>query len=130
MLGMSKVLAKEVAEFNIRVLTVSLGSFNTNMSNAAIIGKNPLPDDYKGTIADKTMHVMDSGDFEPDGDREKAVRVIYDVVVGEGVGKGREAERFLPLGRDLAERVRQVQEGYKHSMEVFGDVCNSVYRDR
>ncbi|KAJ4164326.1 hypothetical protein LMH87_006003 [Akanthomyces muscarius] len=33
--AMIKVLAKEVAEFNIRTLTVHLGSFNTNMPTAA-----------------------------------------------------------------------------------------------
>jgi len=38
----SKVLAKEVAAFNIRVLIVSLGAFNTNMGNAITVGKNHL----------------------------------------------------------------------------------------
>ena len=127
---MSKVLAKEVAEFNVRVLIVSLGSFDTNMPNAITLSKNPMPDDYRGSVADKTMNVMSGKDFEPDGDKEKAVKAIYEVVMGEGVGAGREGERFLPLGRDLAARVKQVQDQYAHSMEVFGDVCNNVYRDR
>lgn len=123
---MSKILAKEVAEFNIRVLTVSLGSFNTNMTNASKVARNPMPDDYKGSSADIVTKAITGGHFEPDGDREKAMKAVYDVVIGQGVGAGHESERFLPLGRDVAARVQQVQTQYAHSMDVFGGVCNSV----
>ncbi|SLM36335.1 short-chain [Lasallia pustulata] len=127
---MSKVLAKEVAEFNVRVLIVSLGTFNTNMGNAVAVSRNPMPEDYKGPVADWTIDYIVSGKFDPDGDKEKAIKAIYEVVMGEGVGAGHEGERFLPLGRDLAARVKQTQDQYAHSMEVFGDVCNNVYKDR
>lgn len=125
---MSKVLAKEVSEFNVRVLIVSLGAFNTNMVNAVTTSQNPMPEDYKGSVTEKTINAMSSGNFNPDGDKEKAVKAIYEVVMGEGVGAGQEAERFLPLGRDLAARVKQVQDQYSHSMEVFGHICSNVYR--
>ncbi|AEO60336.1 hypothetical protein MYCTH_2309487 [Thermothelomyces thermophilus ATCC 42464] len=127
--GLSRVMAKEVAPFNIRVLTVQLGTFNTNMGNATILGKNPLPEDYKGSIADQMMQFMASGKFQGNGDKDKAVKAVYEVVVGEGVGAGREAERLLPLGRDLAARIKTVQDYYAHAIEVFGDICNNVYRD-
>ncbi|KAK9367584.1 hypothetical protein V1509DRAFT_626396 [Lipomyces kononenkoae] len=128
--GMSKVLAKEVAEFNVRVLIASLGGFNTNIGNVVALSRNPMPEDYKGSVADKTIDYMASGKFDPDGDKEKAVKAIYEVVMGEGVGTGNEGERFLPLGRDMAARVKLVQDQHTHTMEVFGDVCNNVYRDR
>ncbi|KFZ03796.1 hypothetical protein V502_10652, partial [Pseudogymnoascus sp. VKM F-4520 (FW-2644)] len=121
--SVSKVLAKEVSEFNVRVLIVSLGAFNTNMVNAVTTSQNPMPEDYKGSVAEKTINAMGSGNFHPEGDKEKAVKAIYEVVMGEGVGAGQEAERFLPLGRDLAARVKQVQDQYSHSMEVFGHIC-------
>jgi hypothetical protein len=50
--GLTKVLAEEVAPFNVPALTVVRGTFNTNMGNAAVLGKNPLPDDYKGSVAE------------------------------------------------------------------------------
>ncbi|KFZ13116.1 hypothetical protein V501_03869 [Pseudogymnoascus sp. VKM F-4519 (FW-2642)] len=106
--SVSKVLAKEVSEFNVRVLIVSLGAFNTNMVNAVTTSKNPMPEDYQGTIVEKTIDAMGSGSFKPEGDKDKAVKAIYEVVMGEGVGAGREGERFLPLGRDLAARVKQI----------------------
>ena len=129
-LGLSKVLAKEVAPFGVRVLTVSLGAFNTNMGRAAAVGRIPMPADYKGSVAAQITRAIKDGSQGPDGDKEKAVKAIYEVVMGEGVGKGREGETFLPLGRDLAERVKLVRDGYAHSMEVFGEVCNNVYVDK
>ncbi|KAK4234657.1 hypothetical protein C8A03DRAFT_18484 [Achaetomium macrosporum] len=127
--GLSRVMAKEVAPFNIRVLTVQPGTFNTNMGNATKLGRNPLPDDYKGSVADQMMQLMASGKFQGDGDKDKAMKTVYEVVVGEGVGAGRESERLLPLGRDLAARIKTVQDYYAHAIEVFGDVCNNVYQE-
>ncbi|KAK3308418.1 uncharacterized protein B0T15DRAFT_107627 [Chaetomium strumarium] len=125
--GLMKVLGKEVAPFGVRTLTVQLGAFNTNMPNAASCGRVPFPDDYKGTPVETVAGLITGGTFNPDGDHEKATRAIYEVIVGEGVGAGRESERMLPLGRDLAVRLREVQDGLGHAMEVFGEVCNNVY---
>ncbi len=121
-------MAKEVADFNVRVLYVSLGGFNTNMPNAVRVGSVPLDPDYVGKTTEKILSMMGSGEFQPDGDREKAVRAIYEVVVGEGIGVGREAERVLPLGRDLAKRIQEIVDGWRHTMDVFGEVCNNVYK--
>ena len=127
---MAKVLAKEVAPFNIRVLNVYLGAFNTNMPRAAISSKTPMPDDYRGSPGDQILQSMTSGKFTPDGDQTKAMEAVYEVVVGEGIGRGRESERFLPLGRDMAVRVKEVRDKLNHSLEVFGDICNNVYLDK
>jgi NAD(P)-dependent dehydrogenase (short-subunit alcohol dehydrogenase family) len=129
LLALSRTLVKEVSPFNIRVLTVQPGTFNTNMFNATILGRNALPDDYRGSVAEQTMRGLASGAFQADGDKDKAMRAVYELVVGEGVGAGRESERLLPLGRDLVARLKGVQEYYAHALEVFGDVCNNVYRD-
>ncbi|KAL6691589.1 hypothetical protein J3F84DRAFT_352190 [Trichoderma pleuroticola] len=124
--SMSKALAKEVEAFNIRVLTVLLGTFNTGMGDATILGQIPLPEDYKGSMSEKLMEIMSTGKFAPNGDKDKAMKAVYEVVVGEGVGKSHEAERALPLGQDLAVRIQVVQNYLSHAIEVFGDVCNNV----
>ncbi|KAJ6783842.1 hypothetical protein PWT90_11266 [Aphanocladium album] len=126
---MIKVLAKEVAEFNIRTLTVHLGSFNTNMPTAAAAGTNPLPEDYKGTVADKTIKVMHNGPFVVHGDKDKAVRHIFEVAMGQGAGKGHEGEFFLPLGEEMPARIKLVRDRLDRCLEVYGDVCTSVGRD-
>ncbi|KAI1416223.1 putative short-chain oxidoreductase [Hypoxylon sp. FL1857] len=128
--GMSKVLAKEVAPFGIRTLTVTPGTFNTNIGNVPVIGQNPLPDDYKGSAAEQMMELLSSGKFPANGDKDKAMKVLYEVVVGEGVGKGHEAERLLPLGQDMTVRIKTVRDYLEHALEVFGEACDSVYLDK
>ena len=124
-----KVLAKEVAPFNIRTLTVVLGTFNTNMADAFALGENPLPDDYKGTTVEMIIGALKAGKVPINGDKDKAMRAVYDVVVGEGVGVGHEAEKLLPLGTDMTARVKVVRDYLAHAQEVFGDVTNSVAID-
>ena len=127
---MAKVLAKEIALFNVRVLTVAVGAFNTNMPNTVTTSETPMPIDYEGSVAEQMIKVLLSRNFPPDGDKDKATKAVYEVVMGEGIGKGREGERILPLGRDLAARVKHVQDQLTHSMEVFGDICNNVHVDK
>ncbi|KAF4761361.1 hypothetical protein HAV15_008033 [Penicillium sp. str.  len=59
--ALTKILAKEVAPFNIRILTVVLGTFNTNMPNSVVLGKTPLPEDYKGTFTEQVQGLLVSG---------------------------------------------------------------------
>ena len=127
--GLTKVLAKEVAPFNIRALTVVLGTFNTNFGNVASFSRNSLPDDYKGSAAEQMIQAMSSGKLVPNGDKDKAMKAVYEVVVGEGAGAGRETEQFLPLGTDMTVRVKTVQDHLAHSLEVFGSVTNNVSID-
>jgi len=87
----------------------------------------PFPEDYKGSAAEKFTSMMINGTYKPNGDPEKAMKAVYEVIAGVGVGAGREAERMLPLGRDLAANLEHVQDGYSHAMEVFSEVCNNVH---
>ncbi|KAH8882510.1 NAD(P)-binding protein [Thozetella sp. PMI_491] len=128
--GVTKVFAKEVADFNVRALYVTLGGFNTNMPNALVMGSIPLDADYENTMVGMMTRGLGSGNFKPDGDKQKAAKAIYEVVVGEGVGKGREAERVLPLGRDVAARIKSIAEQWQNTMEAFGEVCNNVYAEK
>ncbi|RMZ75273.1 hypothetical protein DV737_g5366, partial [Chaetothyriales sp. CBS 132003] len=128
--GVTRVLAKEVAPFNIRTLTVVLGTFNTSMPSKAVFGTVPLPDDYSGSFTEKMIQAIKSGQFVPNGDKDKAMKAVYEVVVGEGIGAGHESEKLLPLGADMAVRVKTVQNYLAHSLEVFGDVTNNVNLDK
>ncbi|OTA96550.1 hypothetical protein M434DRAFT_67204 [Hypoxylon sp. CO27-5] len=124
--GLTKTLHKEMQEFNVRVLLVYLGTFNTPMVKKVESRPKPIDPDYKGTTTGKIYDVMSSGNFHVPGDHIKATQAIYDVIVGEGIGKGHENEMMLPLGIDMAERLKEVRERLDHAMEVFGDICNNV----
>ncbi|KAB5578730.1 hypothetical protein GE09DRAFT_559786 [Coniochaeta sp. 2T2.1] len=128
--GLTKVLHKEVAPFNVRALYVSMGTFGTNMGNAAGVQKAPMDEDYKGSTAETLLNFVTGGKFAADGDVNKAVRTIYEVAAAEGIGAGREDEVALPLGRDLAKRVTEIVDKWNRTMEVFGDVCNNVYVEK
>lgn len=124
------MLAKEVAEFNVRTLTVLLGGFSTGMASATKSGKEPIAEDYEGKLVDKTIKFMASGQFVGDGDPVKAAEAIYEVVVGEGIGRGKETELFLPLGREMEARVKLTRDRLDHCWEVFGDIAMNVYNDK
>ncbi|TVY34086.1 putative oxidoreductase [Lachnellula subtilissima] len=128
--GMTKVLAKEVAAYNIRTLTVVLGTFNTSLGLNAIFGKIPLPEDYKGTMAENMITWLKSGKVPINGDKDKAMKAVYDVVVGQGIGSGKEAEQLLLLGSDMVPRAKLVQDTFAHSLEVFGSFTNGVNIDK
>lgn len=98
------------------------------MANSAKAGKASLDPDYQDTMVEKTIDFMDHGTFVADGDTDKAARVVYEVVVGEGVGAGHEAEMLLPLGREIQDRVKLVRDRLDHCWEVFGDVAMNVRR--
>ena len=99
------------------------------MPNVVAKGSAELEEDYHGTRVDLMCQMMAGQSYPPDGDKEKAVKAIYEVVIGEGVGKGREAETVLPLGRDAAMRIKAIADQWTHTMDVFGDVCNNVYQE-
>ncbi|CDM34007.1 hypothetical protein DTO013E5_1737 [Penicillium roqueforti] len=128
--GLCKALAKEVAPFNVRVLTVWLGAFNTQFGAGCRSPAEPLPVDYVGSVVAQTLDVLQTGNFVPDGDTDKAVKAMYEVIVGEGVGAGRESEWFLPLGRDMIPRLELARDRLVHTLDVFGDIARNVYVEK
>ena len=78
----------------------------------------------------QTLDVLQTGNFVPDGDTDKAVRAMYEVIVGEGVGVGRESEWFLPLGRDMIPRLELARDRLVHALDVFGDIAGNVYVEK
>ena len=72
------------------------------------------------------INTMKSGKARPNSDKEKGMKAVYEVVVGEGVGKGKEAEPLLLLGKDMDARAKNVIAYFDHALEVFGEVTNGV----
>lgn len=125
-----RVVSKEVAPFNIRTLTINLGTFATSFPDTCTFTDTPWPDDYSGSMAEKVVDSLRSGTIVRDGDPIKACQAIYDIVVGQNIGNGKESETLLPMGRDLAPVMHRAADAMKHSMEVFGDLCVNVYVDQ
>jgi hypothetical protein len=109
---------------------VWLGVFNTAFGTGCLAADTPLPEDYNDSVVAQMLDIIRTGKLVADGDKDKAAKAIYEVVVGEGVGTGRESERFLPLGRDMIPRVELVRDQLVHSLETFGNLAGNVYVDR
>lgn len=75
------------------------------------------------------MNAISSGLLKPNGDKDKAMRAVYDIVVGEGVGEGKEKELFLPLGSDMVKRVEVLRDHLQNGVDVFGEVAKNVAVD-
>ncbi|KAJ4317351.1 hypothetical protein N0V84_007408 [Fusarium piperis] len=125
--GLTRILAREVAPFNIRTLTVQLGGFDTNFTNALRLSSVPFPQDYIGGKTDQVAHSLLGRSYKADGDHRKASQVIYEVAMGEGRGEEKEGERVMPLGRDMFLLMDNVFKDMHHQIETFREIGNNVY---
>ncbi|KAH6657220.1 hypothetical protein BKA67DRAFT_554609 [Truncatella angustata] len=125
-----RTLAVEMKDFNVRVLSVEPGVFDTSIIGALQFQTQPLEADYKNKPIDMMLSLQKSKSHIPDGDTKKGVEAIYEVVVGEGVGTGHENEPVLPLGREAYQMFQNHITQWKQTMDVFGHICNNVYVDR
>lgn len=76
------------------------------------------------------INAIKGGKFVGDGDKDKAAKAIFDVAIGEGAGAGHEAERFLPMGRDMIPRVSLVRDQCAHALDAFADIAGNVYTEQ
>ena len=60
------------------------------------------------------------------GDTEKGVARIYDVVTGEGMGKGQEKWLRLPIGSDCFERGTKALQTKLDNLKALEEVARST----
>jgi hypothetical protein len=106
-----------------------VGAFNTSIGSKVKFGAMPLPDDYNGSGSQQMMEALVKRQFPLGGDKDKAMKVLYEVIIGEGVGKDRQAEHILPLGADIADRLSLVRDQLTHALDIFGHDANNVKVD-
>lgn len=123
-------MAREVKGFNVRILTVNPGTFDTPMESALQMQESPLEKDYERHEVGIYMDHMRRGDVKLNGDTKKGIKAIYEVVVGEGVGKGHENQPVLPLGSDMIRYINNDIAQWTETINVFGEVCKGVDREK
>jgi hypothetical protein len=103
---------------------------NTSMFDKALFGSVPLPSDYSGTVTDTMIKAL-SGGFKPNGDKDKAMKAVFEAVTAEGAaGSGKGSEKFLPLGMDMAARIKTVQAYLQHSLDTFGEITDGIQLEK
>ena len=101
-------LESEIAGFGIKHCLIEPGFFRTELLNPAAnmvkTGKEARLDDYAqlNAVNDKNFEQFHGHQL---GDPVKGAGIIYDVLTGTGVAKGREVPSFLPLGSDAATEI-------------------------
>ncbi|KAK5948617.1 hypothetical protein OHC33_010376 [Knufia fluminis] len=105
--GVSEALAEEVASFGIRVLIAQPGAMRTSFVDPEKVSKGlrPLPDAYKGTMADYVLQAIVGSHGVQSIDPEAAAGVVVEEVLRPSVmkdGEGKEVGRVLrlQLGKD------------------------------
>lgn len=77
-------------------------------------------------MVETMLQAVESGSFKITGDKDKAMKALFEVIVGEGVGAGRESEPLLIMGSDMVPRAEGVVGALERSLEVFGEVTRGV----
>ena len=106
MVGMG--LQSEIAGFGITHCLIEPGFFRTELlnpgANMAQNGKETRLDDYAELNATNEKNFEDFHGNQA-GNPVKGAAVIFDVLTGTGVAKGRQVPPFLPLGSDAAAEI-------------------------
>ncbi|KAJ3999210.1 hypothetical protein F5050DRAFT_1041619 [Lentinula boryana] len=120
----AETLATEIALFSIRVLIVQPSSFRTeNMLTYPYHDDKRIPEyDF---LREKALAGAGSLHGNQPGDPVKAVELVVDVVRGEGKAKGRKFPRYLPLGSNAGQAIREKTEMMKSVLEEWGDIIGS-----
>jgi NAD(P)-dependent dehydrogenase (short-subunit alcohol dehydrogenase family) len=119
-LGLSESLAREVTDFNIRVLLVEPGAFRTRFLQSKAVPNKELTSAYIDTTVGNTLKYFDVLDGTQRGDAAKASSRIIDVVTKSGIAAGLDKEYLrLPIGPDCIERLDQKIENMKLNVDAL-----------
>ncbi|KAJ3805572.1 hypothetical protein F5876DRAFT_81633 [Lentinula aff. lateritia] len=120
----AETLATELAFFSIRVLIVQPSSFRTENMLTYPYHNDKLIPEYD-ILREKALAGAGSLHGNQPGDPVKAVELVVDVVRGEGKAKGRKFPRYLPLGSNAGQAIKEKTDMMKTVLEEWGDVIGS-----
>lgn len=126
----SEALSAEVKSFNIRVLIVSPGWFQSNFAAAVVLPAKVLEEEYEETVVGEMVgNAREMGEMKGPGDVEKGVKAIFDVVTKRGLAEGMEEFLRLPLGKDGAARWEVKMMSLKKNLDGTEKIWKSTDAD-
>ncbi|KAI1400648.1 hypothetical protein F4819DRAFT_487339 [Hypoxylon fuscum] len=124
--GIAECIRGEVAPFGIQTTIFDAGNFKTPILSPERIKYSPHTiEDYTETMQ-QFYGIIDYLDMKQPGDPKKGVKVMVDVIKGEGVSKERPAPERLPLGTDMVEYIRGKCKDSLAICEVWDQVSRST----
>ncbi|KAI5816010.1 short-chain dehydrogenase/reductase SDR [Pyronema omphalodes] len=124
--GMSESLAKEVAEFGIRVVIVEAGAFRSDFLDNFVLSEKGAGGAYEDTALGKHVKTLRQWSGMQPGDVEKGVQRIFEVVTGTGMGEGKEGYLRCPLGSDWADAAQRKIDELVETKTIFEDIWKST----
>ncbi|KAK8135977.1 hypothetical protein PG984_003917 [Apiospora sp. TS-2023a] len=121
-----KTFALEVKDFNVRMLNVNPGTFDTGMDKSLQYQAASVDASYEQKAVGKMLGYMKSGTAVLNGDVQKGVQAMYDVIMGVGPGEGHLNEPHLPLGVGAAYFVQGQAAAAQRTYAAFGELSKSV----
>ncbi|EKM58137.1 uncharacterized protein PHACADRAFT_139799 [Phanerochaete carnosa HHB-10118-sp] len=122
---MGETLAVELAPFNVRVLITEPGAFRTEKMLSQPIYEGNRIADY-GAVREEMKKRWKQIDGHQPNDPVKAMRVIIDVVRGEGVAEGKDWPLYLPLGPETEVAIRDKCEKITNVLNVWREVVRDT----
>lgn len=118
-----ETLSTELAPFSIRVLIVEPGDFLTNGSiTIPVYQNNPIADYDEQRKA--AQHRVDNAD--PRNDPAKGMRILADVVRGEGRAKGKKWPLYLPLAPEAEDAIRSKMKLLQDVLDDWGGIIRDT----
>lgn len=127
---MTESLWRETRPLGIRTLVVEPGRFRTELlSSTNLKSENSSIPDYAERSA-RFNEMLASVNGNQEGDPDKGVSVMLDVIRGEGVAAGREMPLRLPLGLDAYDVVGGKCREMLETLKDWRDVITSTDFDQ
>lgn len=118
-------LQSEVAGFGIKHCLIEPGYFRTELANpnanlAKLTEEDRLTDYAElNAVLDKTLDQIYGNEL---GDTAKGAEIIYEVLTGSGVAKGRDVPPFFPLGSDAVTAITKSAEQTLKEIKEWADI--------
>ena len=123
---MGEGLSVELAPFSVRVLIVEPADFLTNGSVLIPVDEsNPIPDYDKQREEIKRRIGM----LNPRNDPAKGMKILVDVVRGEGCAEGKPWPLYLPLGPEAEDAIKAKVKVLQNVLDEWGSIIRDVRID-
>jgi len=123
--GWSESLSREYAGFRVRVLLVEPGLFRTGFSSSSDESTR-MSDFYSGTPVADMLERLEKVKGKESGDPKKAAERIWEVAVGEGLGKGLEGYLRVVLGGSAQKAAVEKAEKMRENFVACGEIAGSA----
>ncbi|KAJ7634679.1 hypothetical protein FB45DRAFT_471841 [Roridomyces roridus] len=122
----AEALRAEVARFNIRILIVQPSAFRTRMVRIEDNYGTQNPIEAYDDLRRENIDWYAARDGNQEGDPDKAMEAVVDVVRGEGRAAGKPWPEFLLLGKDADRDVRAKCKVMTDHLDEWSEVVKSV----